>query len=69
MSHCYVHIYQIDVLVGLLAEVEAKAIQPEYAQLLQDCRNVYCSIRQQVRAGLTEMVLVGALYVAHMSVN
>jgi hypothetical protein len=33
---------------GLLAEVEAKAAQPEYAQLLQDCRNVYCSIRQQV---------------------
>lgn len=33
---------------GLLAEVEAKAAQPEYGQLLQDCRNVYCSIRQQV---------------------
>lgn len=34
---------------GLIAEIEAKASQPEYAQLLQDCRNVYCSIRQQVR--------------------
>lgn len=34
---------------GLLAEIEAKASQPEYAQLLQDCRNMYCSIRQQVR--------------------
>lgn len=34
---------------GLLAEIEAKAAQPEYGQLLQDCKNVYCSIRQQVR--------------------
>lgn len=36
---------------GLLSEVEAKAAQPEYAQLLNDCRNVYCSIRQQVGSG------------------
>lgn len=37
-------------LKGLIAELEAKASQPEYAQLLQDCRNVYCSIRLQVIA-------------------
>lgn len=33
---------------GLIAEIEGKASQPEYAQLLQDCRNIYCTIRQQV---------------------
>ncbi|WIA18992.1 hypothetical protein OEZ85_003659 [Tetradesmus obliquus] len=36
------------VLKGLLAQVEAKAGRQEYARLLEECRQLYCSVRQQL---------------------
>eukprot|EP00879_Flechtneria_rotunda_P017545 GHRR01018394.1.p1 GENE.GHRR01018394.1~~GHRR01018394.1.p1 ORF type:complete len:715 (+),score=305.59 GHRR01018394.1:627-2771(+) len=35
-------------LKGLVSEVGSKAGRPDYARLLEDCRRVYCSIRQQL---------------------
>jgi hypothetical protein len=32
---------------GLLAEVESKAGRQEYGRLLEECRQLYCSVRQQ----------------------
>lgn len=33
---------------GLLAELESKIHRPEYARLLEECRALYCSCRQQL---------------------
>eukprot|EP00878_Enallax_costatus_P027744 GHUV01029894.1.p1 GENE.GHUV01029894.1~~GHUV01029894.1.p1 ORF type:complete len:320 (+),score=112.30 GHUV01029894.1:396-1355(+) len=36
------------VLKGLFLDLEAKASRPEYARLLDDCRQMYCQIRLQL---------------------
>lgn len=39
---------------GLLQGLESRAQQPEYAQLMADCQRMYCEVRLQLMASLTE---------------
>ena len=39
---------------GLLHGLESRASQPEYAQLLVDCQRMYCEVRLQLMAGVTQ---------------
>ena len=39
---------------GLLHGLESRSKQPEYAQLLADCQRMYCEIRLQLMAGVTQ---------------
>jgi len=39
---------------GLLQSLESRAQQPEYAQLMADCQRMYCEVRLQLMATLTE---------------